>query len=340
MALNQALLHYAYSSLTKRALEDEKEKKTEEKPKKPKLGPYKADRAADVSGVDRLLASNAYNERQHPGHWRFNPFIPGLGSRLQMQLFRRRASSAGNSYPEALVHELGSAGATPTSAGEALVNLFGATLGSPEKRDMARQQFREHLVGLPVDSVPEKRAEEEPDKENEEKSEKPSRKKTGPWQSHMSSGVVARDDALAAMQHNRQHNPGHYYLNPFVRGPLRELLTRVDRRALASSGNSTMEAAAPSLGAALGGATGALIGAPLGGLPGAGIGAFAGAGLGTLGGYGTQVALGSSQKREQARQRYRDDLAEMPVDEDSPGGNPVKAAQENYIRYRHLLSQL
>jgi len=54
--------------------------------------------------------------------------------------------------------------------------------------------------------------------------------------------VSGLDKLLAASKHNRKNSPYHYWLNPFVRGPLDELLMRAQRRQLASTGSSMLNA--------------------------------------------------------------------------------------------------
>ena len=45
---------------------------------------------------------------------------------------------------------------------------------------------------------------------------------------------MASELKLKALAHNKEKHPAHYYLNPFVGGPLTEAVTRLNRRENAS----------------------------------------------------------------------------------------------------------
>jgi len=66
---------------------------------------------------------------------------------------------------------------------------------------------------------------------------------TGPYSGHMAGMVSGLDKMIASHKHNRQNSPWHYWANPFVSGPINELLLRAQRRQLASSGKSMLNAA-------------------------------------------------------------------------------------------------
>jgi len=80
---------------------------------------------------------------------------------------------------------------------------------------------------------------------------------TGPYSGHKAGLVSGLDKIIAAHKRNRKESPGHYWLNPFVSGPISELLHRWQRRQQATAGSGVggalmMDAAAP-IGAAAGG---------------------------------------------------------------------------------------
>jgi hypothetical protein len=57
----------------------------------------------------------------------------------------------------------------------------------------------------------------------------------GPYRQEQAARMVAEEQLLRALAHNKENNPGHYYLNPFVGGPLTELASRIQRRYHAGS---------------------------------------------------------------------------------------------------------
>ena len=52
----------------------------------------------------------------------------------------------------------------------------------------------------------------------------------GPFRTQEAANMMASEAKLKALAHNRKKHPGHYYLNPFVGGPISEMLTRLGRR--------------------------------------------------------------------------------------------------------------
>ena len=59
----------------------------------------------------------------------------------------------------------------------------------------------------------------------------------GPWQAERAADMMATELKLKALLHNKQKHKGHYYLNPFVGGPITEGFTRLKRRSAASMAN-------------------------------------------------------------------------------------------------------
>ncbi len=51
-----------------------------------------------------------------------------------------------------------------------------------------------------------------------------------PYGQEQAAKVRALDELIEANKYNRENHPGHYYLNPFVGGPISELVHRYLRR--------------------------------------------------------------------------------------------------------------
>jgi hypothetical protein len=52
-----------------------------------------------------------------------------------------------------------------------------------------------------------------------------------PYRQEQGAKVRALDELISANKYNRENHPGHYYLNPFVGGPITEGVNRLSRRA-------------------------------------------------------------------------------------------------------------
>jgi hypothetical protein len=57
----------------------------------------------------------------------------------------------------------------------------------------------------------------------------------GPYRQEQAARMMAAEQVLKAIAHNKEKHKGHYYLNPFVGGPLTEMGTRLQRRFHAGS---------------------------------------------------------------------------------------------------------
>jgi hypothetical protein len=51
-----------------------------------------------------------------------------------------------------------------------------------------------------------------------------------PYRQEQAAHVRALDELISANKYNRENHPGHYYLNPFVGGPITEGVNRLSRR--------------------------------------------------------------------------------------------------------------
>jgi len=74
------------------------------------------------------------------------------------------------------------------------------------------------------------------------KQEKLSAAGPGPYAIDQAARVRGLDDQVASMSRNREQHPFHYLLNPYVPGPLSEILTRLSRRVAASRATSPVMA--------------------------------------------------------------------------------------------------
>jgi hypothetical protein len=57
----------------------------------------------------------------------------------------------------------------------------------------------------------------------------------GPYRQEQAARMLADEQILKAIGHNKEKHKGHYYFNPFVSGPLSELYNRFSRRFHAGS---------------------------------------------------------------------------------------------------------
>lgn len=57
----------------------------------------------------------------------------------------------------------------------------------------------------------------------------------GPYRQEQAARMIAAEKLLKALQYNKENHPMHYYLNPFVGGPLTEAITRLKRRSHAGA---------------------------------------------------------------------------------------------------------
>lgn len=114
------------------------------------LGPYTADRAADVVGQDATISAMERNRHEHPGHYWANPFVRGPLSEIFGRLSRRTNAAAGTSWPQAGLRELSNLGplAQLGSAGQglglvglgssALHGVSGGIMGGPKRKEKLR----------------------------------------------------------------------------------------------------------------------------------------------------------------------------------------------------------
>jgi hypothetical protein len=117
MPLNRHLLRYALAKQAAETTDTEpktdvrEEDESSEEREKERLGPYSADQAATVAGLDPQIAVMRRNRKEHPFHYWLNPFVRGPLSEIHQRLRRRTAASS--------------------ASRDKLEKYFGATLGNP-----------------------------------------------------------------------------------------------------------------------------------------------------------------------------------------------------------------
>lgn len=213
-----------------------------------KAGPYDADLAGQVRGLDRQIAGMEHNRHEHPYHYYLNPFVAGPLSELANRAVRRSLASrvsgklplvagvAGNMVGDLASKAIGAASDVPFVPSIPLGGIGNVLHGGPKKQEEARQAH-EATSGSFRDA--------EVDRDLEKAG-------SGPFDTQLASNVGALDDRIGSLVQNRQKHPYHYYLNPFVPGPLTEVVSRFARRVSAGMHGSWPEtlAALPTLGIA------------------------------------------------------------------------------------------
>jgi hypothetical protein len=96
------------------------------------IGPFDAERAADMLGAELKLRSIAYNKKNHPKHYYFNPFVSGPLSELLVRFNRR--SNAGLAEDEMLANQL---------LGGLALNAY---RGGEKSRDRVREKFNKTIL--------------------------------------------------------------------------------------------------------------------------------------------------------------------------------------------------
>lgn len=202
------------------------------------LGPYQADEAAMVRGLDDQIAVDKRNRSNYPVSYLLNPFLQSgplfeVGRRLR----RRLAASRATSTP-----------LTAASAGFPLLphTWLGAplamALGGQGRQDQARDLYDQSEAGrLEEDERGMDASISQMEKQRVQRKEERQRGKqaglisrTGPYATTNAATVSSLDKQIAAMNYNREHHPVHYWLNPFVAGPLSQLIAAQQRRQAAT----------------------------------------------------------------------------------------------------------
>lgn len=188
------------------------------------VGPYMGDLAATVKSQDDMVGSIARNRDQRFGQYLLNPYVSGPIHEILTRL-GRRVNAGRAAHPTF----------AKATAGGILnpLNLVGypaaAVMGGPEAREKARGMYEESQAP----SYEEAAADKETDERQKARHQKHAAGE-GPFATERSGLVSGLDKQIAMMSRNRHEHPGHYYANPFVYGPLSELLSRAYRRYNAS----------------------------------------------------------------------------------------------------------
>lgn len=195
------------------------------------VGPYEAERAADVMYMDDVVATSRRNQDTHPGHATINPFVLGMTTEPTGRMLRRNAANRGASIGSAIFGEVMSGIDDNALIGDAISSAFGKRQNVPT----ARERYK------PIQAV-------QDELENKDRASivNPSITKDdvledgdlGPFRASMGAYLAGLDRAIATNVYNRRNNFGHYLLNPFVGGPISELVNRGTRRSTASMGTS------------------------------------------------------------------------------------------------------
>lgn len=190
-----------------------------------KAGPFDAGVVAGVSGLDKRIAGMERNRHENPGHYWLNPFVPGPLSELMSRYQRRALASTATGYGPliggAVADQVG--GNLMAAAGAPGVPLplgsgFNAATGGAQRKQDARA-VHARTSGKYNEGVQKEAA-------------------GGPFDTSMGANVSQMDEQISSMERNRHEHPGHYWLNPFVPGPLTEMLARYSRRASAGMHDS------------------------------------------------------------------------------------------------------
>lgn len=227
-----------------------------------KIGPYDVQQSSDVAHWDDVIASITRNRKERPGHYWANPFVPGPIRELGARYARRANAGTVENLPGAI-------------GGALTGGIIPAIMGGLEAKNQARDIYEEYAAPYSNEIDDDAAA-----KEKEGKYESDG---TGPFSGAMAGMTAGADKAIAGTEYARKNNPGQYWLNPFVSGPISELLQRFSRRSLAGTGRNmsgaAMGATLPVLGQLAGGATGIpggqSVGQLIGMVPTAGMGGLA-----------------------------------------------------------------
>lgn len=191
----------------------------------PEIGPYRGAAAATLVGQDKLIAALSRNREEHPGRYYLNPFVGGPITELATRLARRVNAGVATS---------------PTLAYTGPVGIpLAAMVGGPARRTEARRLYQESSAPEYSDREPDVEEVARQDKRRASRTEKQSAE-GGPCRADRGAHVEALDPAIAMTARSRDQHPNHYYLNPFVPGPLSELIMRGSRRHYATQASGSV----------------------------------------------------------------------------------------------------
>jgi len=338
------------------------------------LGAYGATRAADMEAADKRIENAAWLRKEHMGHYLFNPFLnfpfrtlswqplQELGARISRRADTIAGSLMDPNRPGWMRALVGSRSARQRLR-EGREDLEQAESGSTPSDVKALEKYEDKYGTPGISGAPgapkvgmAKRADEEDEK-------------LGPFGATQAAKMQNLDRLIALAKYNRENNPGNYWLNPFVGGPISEATDRLNRAGRSMVGNVVNPKGESGtlanvltgglLGAAGGGLGGGALGAALtphalqtafsGGLPEgvdkgqlmASLGGHAGWGsaLGALAGGGLGAGLGYMYGGgPRARHKLRDEYGKLnmsPYGDETFDANAMKMKQLGALTAQH-----
>jgi hypothetical protein len=230
-------------------------------------GPYRSQMAAESAGWDKDVAALSKTRANHPLHYWLNPLVPGPLTELRARMNRRRTASNASSGASAAVGAL----TNPTTLGGGFVRGLGDGLAAPTGIPVgslatlgisagqvahggAKAQQKAHQIHKRVNEPHKQHGELQDDnvamsdRAFEAGRKSPAGMETntlakaavegGPLDLPLAGAVAGHDDIIAGLRRNRTEKPLHYWLNPFVGGPVTELAHRGARRIAAGAHDS------------------------------------------------------------------------------------------------------
>lgn len=272
---------------------------------------YQLDQAAHVRGADDIIGGIEHNKKHSPGQYWLDPFVRGP-IREAYNRIDRNASAARVQHPNTLGWMSGKL--NPLSlVGWPLAGL----MGTAKDRTAARQVHEQGPGGIQA-------RQEAQEDERQEGGALDGRKPPKPedlWPVGVDNlgeqGYF--DQEVGTRQHVRAQSPGDYWLNPFVGGPVTEIMDRLQRR------RAALRSEHPLAGYAMPVATAVARGIPH-------VGALAGP-VALLG-----EAAASSTANQVTGRRQLARLPERRADEESDK-KEVKAKKASLRLYHHLRHQ-
>lgn len=249
------------------------------------IGPYDIQQSADVAGYDDLIAGVERNRHERPLHYWLNPFVMGPLSELALRYGRRVNAGTVENWPGALLN-------VPT------LGLAPALMGGRAAKNQARDIYQQY-------AAPHDDADEDAIVAQAKATTKQAvydGAQTGPFSGQEAAAVRGNDKTIAGLAATRKEHPAHYYLNPFVGGPITELLWRMQRRFNAGRGRNMAGAVMGVLGGPAGGSIGGGLGGPLGQIAGEYVG------------MAPTTLMGTTATRDKARQAH--EAVNMPYHEE------------------------
>lgn len=192
-------------------------------------GAYQADRGARVHELDRSIEAESYNRKHHPFRYWLDPFVPGPLTEMTDRANRRLQASRATSPAMAVTSEL-----APLNPLSLLGAPVAVAMGGKDRRQSARDLYEQH-ASLYEDA---NRRGDEVGADSEQAIDEYIRGKraaaVGAQTANQAAEVAAQDHALGATEFNRRNHPYQYWLNPFVRGPINEIMAAWRQRQAAT----------------------------------------------------------------------------------------------------------